>query len=111
MNLYKLKNFTRGWFVGAFSPTIIETQDVEVAIQTFGAGAEEAEHCHKIATELTVILSGRVEISGVEYVTGDIIEIMPGEFSKFKALEKTTTVVVKYPGAINDKYLRDSRHD
>ncbi|NVK00402.1 MAG: cupin domain-containing protein [Oceanospirillaceae bacterium] len=111
MKKYRLDDFTRGWFVGDFSPTIIRTQDVEVAVQKFEAGTEEAEHVHKVATELTLILSGRVEISGVEYQAGEIVEIPPGEYARFKAIEASTTVVVKYPGAKNDKYLKGHQCD
>lgn len=107
MKKFRIEDFTRGWFVGDFYPTIIKTQDVEVAIQNYEAGHKEDEHTHKIATELTCIVSGRVRISGKEYVSGDIIKISPGEFSKFHALEDTTTVVVKHPGAKNDKYLKE----
>ena len=107
MKKYRLNDFTRGWFIGDFSPSILKTQDVEVAVQRFEAGEEEPEHVHKIATEITLILSGQVSISGKIYKNGDIIEISPGEYSKFKALEATTTVVVKYPGVKNDKYLKD----
>lgn len=111
MNTYRLENFTRGWFVGDFSPSIIQTQDVEVAVQHYPAGAVELEHVHKIATEVTLILAGRVDISGIQLQAGDIIEIEPGEYARFKAIEATTTVVVKYPGAKNDKYLRKDEID
>ena len=85
--------------------------DVEVAVQYFESGAEETEHVHKIATELTIILSGRVDISVTEYEAGDIVEISPGEYAHFKAIEPTQTVVVKYPGAKNDKYLKEDDCD
>ena len=111
MNKYRLEHFTRGWFVGDFEPTIIKTQDVEVAVQSFGPGVSEAEHVHKIATELTLILAGRALINGQEFKAGDIVEILPGEYAKFEALELTTTVVVKFPGAKNDKYLKGSTYD
>jgi len=107
MKKYHVDNFIRGWFVGGFEPSIIKTEDVEVAIQHFKKGDSETEHCHKIATEITAIIVGRVKISGVEYNAGDIIEIKPGEYAVFEALEDTTTVVVKYPGAPNDKYIKD----
>jgi quercetin dioxygenase-like cupin family protein len=111
MKHYRLENFKRGWFVGDFSPTIIKTQDVEVAVQRFKSGDQEAEHRHNVATELTLILTGRVELGGVEYSDGDIVEIFPGEYASFKALEDTVTVVVKYPGAPNDKYLKEDVSD
>ncbi|MDA9000670.1 cupin domain-containing protein [Gammaproteobacteria bacterium] len=109
MNKFHISEFVRGWFVGGFDPSIIKTEDVEVAIQYFKKGDRELEHCHKIATEITVIVTGKVMISGNEYITGDLVEIEPGEYASFEALEDTTTVVVKYPGALNDKYIKESQ--
>lgn len=106
MENYKIDKFTRGWFVGDFEPSIIKTSDVEVAIQYFNAGDKELEHCHRIATEITAIIHGKVKISGKEYKSGEIIKIEPGEYALFEALEDTTTIVVKYPGAKNDKYIK-----
>lgn len=96
----------KGWFVGHFQPTIIDTKEVEVAVKYYAKGDYEASHHHKIATEVTVIISGRVEMNGEEYGAGDIIVIEPGESTDFKALTyNVVTCVVKYPGASNDKYV------
>ena len=105
MKIEKLENFTRGWFVGGFEPTLYKTTDVEVAIQKFNKGDKESSHCHKIATELTVIVSGRAIMKGTLLNSGDIVKIEPGEYTDFEALEDTVTAVVKVPGALDDKYL------
>lgn len=94
----------KGWFVGDFKPTLIKTQQVEVAVKQYCKGDLEGRHHHKIATEITVIVSGRVRMNGVEYVKGDIIVIEPNESTDFEALEDAVTTVVKYPGATDDKY-------
>ena len=65
----------------------------------------EQRHYHKIATEITAIVSGRVKMNGVVYESGDIITLSPGEESDFLALEDSVNVVVKIPGANDDKYL------
>lgn len=44
-------------------------------------------------------------MNGTEYASGDIIVMEPGEATDFECLEDgTTNVVIKYPGANNDKY-------
>jgi len=96
---------TGGWFVGNFLPTVYQTNDVEVAIKHYKAGDSEASHHHKIATELTVVISGKIEMNRKLYVTGDIVLIEPGESSQFKAVTDSVNVVVKLPGANNDKYI------
>lgn len=101
----RLDAMTRGWFVGAFHPTALHSDACEVAVQHFKAGDREAEHFHKLATEVTLILSGRARMAGRECEAGDIIVLEPGEVSGFEALTDCVNVVVKVPGALGDKYL------
>ena len=106
MKTAKLTDMTKGWFVGNFEPTLLKTNDVEVAVKTYCKGEREARHFHKIATEITVIVHGKVRMNGVEYSQGDIIIIEPNDATDFEALEEgTQNVVVKLPGANGDKYL------
>lgn len=105
MKTARLDAMTKGWFIGNFAPTLYATNDVEVAVKHYKAGDAEGAHFHKIATEFTVIISGRVEMNGVEYGEGDIIVMEPGDITDFKALEDAVNVVVKLPGANNDKYV------
>lgn len=107
MEISNLDGFIRGWFVGGFEPTLYKTTDVEVAVQHFKAGEKEASHCHKIATEITVIVSGRALMNGHEITSGQVVKISPGEYTDFEAVEDTVTTVVKLPGALNDKYIKE----
>lgn len=47
MEIYKLDDMVRGWFVGGFTPSIYNTTDVEVAVQHFKAGDKEKDICIK----------------------------------------------------------------
>jgi quercetin dioxygenase-like cupin family protein len=111
MKVAKLEDMFKGWFIGNFDPTLIKTNDVEVAVKIYKKGDFEVRHHHKIATEITVIISGRVKMNDVEYSKGDIIVIEPNEATDFEALEDTVNAVVKFPGASNDKYLNESNND
>lgn len=105
MKLNNIKNFVRGWIIGSFKPTLLNTEEFEVGIKKYKAGDFEKKHHHKIAVEYTVIVSGKVKFNGVEYGPDSIIIIEPGESTDFLALEDTVNVVIKYPGATNDKYI------
>lgn len=108
MRVARIENMTKGWFIGNFEPSLLKTNDVEVALKKYNKGDYEKRHYHKIATEFTVIASGRVRMNGIEYFEGDIIIIEPNETADFEALEDNTmNLVVKIPGANNDKYLID----
>ena len=102
---HQLEKFIEGWFVGRFDPTLISTDAVEVAIKHYRAGDHEEEHHHKVATELTAVVSGRVQMSGEEFGPGEIVRIKPGRSTDFKALTDATTVVVKMPCVAGDKYM------
>ena len=105
MKVSKINEMTKGWFVGNFSPSLYKTNDVEVAVKSYDAGDYEPAHYHKIATEITVVISGSVKMNGITYNVGDVITIEPGESTDFMALTDCQNVVVKIPGANNDKYL------
>lgn len=108
MKTAKLQDMVKGWFIGDFDPSLCKTNDVEVAVKEYKAGDYEKRHYHKIATEYTVIIKGRVRMNGVEYAAGDIIVMEPNESTDFECLEDdTVNVVVKLPGASNDKYIGD----
>jgi mannose-6-phosphate isomerase-like protein (cupin superfamily) len=101
---HDLEDFTKGWFVGNFNPTILASDTVEVAIKYYKAGDHETSHHHKVATELTAIVIGRVQMSGEEIGPGEIIKINPGQSTDFIALTDAVTVVVKMPCVAGDKY-------
>lgn len=112
MKTAKLEDMVKGWFVGNFEPTLYSTNDVEVAVKEYSKGDHEKKHYHKIATEITIITQGRVKMNGIEYRKGDIIVMEPNEATDFECLEEDTqNVVVKIPGANNDKYLGEAQND
>ena len=94
-----------GWFVGNFSPTALKTRDCEVAIKYYSVGEREDAHYHRVATEVTAIVTGRVRMMGREWAEGDIIVLDPSEATSFEALTDATTVVVKLPSVGGDKFL------
>lgn len=96
-----------GWFVGGFAPSALPTTQCEVAVKSYKAGDYEKKHYHKVATEVTLVLEGRVRMMGKEWGAGDIIVLAPGEATDFEALTDARNVVVKVPGALNDKYACD----
>ncbi len=106
MNI-NLENMFKGWFIGNFEPTIFPTKDFEVAVKEYKKGDYEDKHFHKLATEVTVIVTGKVRMNQIEYSKGDIIVIRPLISTDFLVLEDSITTVVKFPSVKNDKFLGD----
>lgn len=104
MEIFHLDNMVKGWFVGDFVPAALRTGAAEIAVKRYKAGDQESAHFHKVATEITLILEGTVEMCGRRLNNGDIIKLLPGEVTSFAAITDAITVVVKHPSALDDKY-------
>jgi len=106
MDTFKLEDFTKGWLVGDFEPSLIRSKDIEVAVKVYKKHDSEQRHHHKIATEITIIASGKVMMNDACYGPGSIIRINPGEDTDFQVLtDEVVTMVIKTPSVTDDKYL------
>ena len=105
MRIFRLHEMVKGWFVGNFQPSVIQTDDFEAAVKEYRAGDIEKKHYHKIAQEVTVVVDGQVSMGGKKFQKGDIIHLAPGETVDFKAITDATTVVIKTPSVTGDKYF------
>ena len=105
MKVANLESMKRGWFVGNFEPSLYKTNDCEVAVKSYQAGDYEEKHYHKVATEITVIVKGTVRMFDREFAEGDIVVVEPGDATDFTAITDAMNVVVKMPGANDDKYI------
>ncbi len=104
MKVVSLGDMVKGWFIGPFQPTLMHSDHFECAVKRYSAGDRERSHVHRVATEFTVIVEGRVKMNGVELGKDTIVEVQPGEAADFEALVDTVTFVVKVPAVPGDKY-------
>ena len=105
MKKFRFEDMKRGWIVGDFDPTAFKTKNFEVGIGHHKKGEIWDRHYHKLATEITLILEGKIKINEEIFVKGDIIIIEPNEIVEPLFLEETNYVVVKTISDINDKYI------
>ena len=105
MVIYKLSEFTKGWIVGNFSPSVFISKEFEVAVKKYNSGDYEEKHFHKKALEITIICSGKVRMNNQEFSEGDVIVIKPNEVTDFFVIEEAITTVIKTPSLTNDKFL------
>lgn len=109
MRKYSVSTFTKGWFIGDFSPSLVKTAQFETALKIYRRGDREAAHRHVIAREFTVVGSGRFRMNQTLLEAGDIVELTPGEVSDFECIEGGVTFVVKIPSAPHDKEIMEER--
>lgn len=100
-----LKDFTRGWLVGDFEPSILRTGLLDLAVATYTKGDNNPVHYHKRCTEYNIIISGKHVIGDKEYSEGDICVVEPNEATGHECLETGTVIVIKIPSGKGDKYL------
>ena len=104
MKVLRLEQFTKGWVVGDFEPSIIRTKDFEVSVRNYEAGDTETEHIHKVATEITIITSGIFQMNGQRLIAGDVVVLEPGQSARFACVESGSNTIIKTPSVIGDKY-------
>ena len=105
MEKARLKDFPGGWIVGHFSPSVLRSDDVEVAIKFYKAGETEPEHFQETATEITVVLKGRCMLNGELLAAGDLLSVPPAISGSFEALTDVQIVAIKSPSLAGDKIL------
>jgi hypothetical protein len=104
MQRYKLSDCgARGWFIGNFDGAVHRTKDFEVTYQKNQRG-QTASHIHKLAYEITLVISGRQICNGQMFVAGDICILEPGDISQIEYLEETEVVTIKTPSIPDDKH-------
>ena len=90
--------------MGDFNPSLIKSRDAEVAIKRYKKGDYEAPHTHRLADEITIVISGMARINNVNLCEDSIAFIKAGESAEFFALTDVVTCVIKSPSVQGDKY-------
>jgi quercetin dioxygenase-like cupin family protein len=104
MNVSKISDYVRGWFIGNFEPSVLKTSDFEVGVLTHKKGEYWAPHYHKESIEYNVLISGKMVIHEKELNSGDVFVFQKGEVANPIFLEDCTLVVVKVPSIPSDKF-------
>lgn len=104
LKIKNIKEFVNGWFIGNFSPTLLKTENFEVAHHFYPKGFKGTKHTHKIGTEYNYIISGNLIVSGKMLDAGDIFVYEPNDVSDVVFLENTNLIIVKTPSIPGDKY-------
>jgi hypothetical protein len=107
MRFAKLSDFKGGWVIGDFEPTMLKTDQFEVAVLHHTAGKQIEKHYQVIATEYNVMISGKMNVNGTIVTSGDVFTYEPMEITEVEVLEDTVVICVKTPSIPNDKVVID----
>ena len=104
MKRYKLSDCgARGWFIGDFEGAVWRNKDFEVTYQK-NPRSQTASHIHKLAHEITLVISGSQICNGQLFGPGEICMLEPGDISQIEYLEETEVVTIKVPSVPSDKH-------
>jgi hypothetical protein len=101
---HNLKNFTRGWFIGNFLPSVLRTPNFEVGVLSHSKGELWPAHYQRLATEYNLLLSGSLSINGELILVGEIFIVEPKEVAKPIFHEDCKVLCIKVPSIPHDKY-------
>jgi len=104
MNITKITDYVRGWFIGDFEPTILRTKDFEVGLIRHKKGELWTSHYHKDSVEYNVLVTGKMIVQEQELSDGDVFIFQKGEIADPVFLEDCTVVCVKVPSIPSDKF-------
>lgn len=104
MKVSSINEFINGWFIGNFEPSVLKSEEFEVAHHKYAKGFRGTPHTHKIATEYNYIVKGKLIASGVELSDGEMFVYSPDEISEVTFLEDTDLIIIKTPSVPGDKY-------
>ncbi len=105
MKISKIAKMKGGWFIGDFEPTAFHSKDFEVSYKVHKKGEKWDTHTHKIATEINLLIEGRMENCGVPIKSGDIFIVYPNEKMEPIFHEDCKIICVKTPSVKGDKHI------
>lgn len=108
MEIFDFGQMKGGWFVGDFNPTAYPAS-FEVCYKQHKAGEKWDTHYHKRATEINLLVSGKMSINGTIINAGQIFVIYPYYVSAPIFLEDCTLVIVKTVSDETDKYIVEGK--
>lgn len=104
IKIHNISDFTGGWFIGQFDPSILKTDQFEVCLKEHKKDEKWPVHFHKIATEYNLLVKGKMLINNKEINPGEIFVLGPYQIADPVFLEDCQVIIVKVPSVPGDKF-------
>jgi dTDP-glucose pyrophosphorylase len=100
-----INNYTRGWLIGDFQPSIQRTNDFEIGLLQHAKNEKWGFHYHKKSIEINVLAKGSMIVNGKRINVNDIFIFNQNIISCPLFLEDCEIICIKLPSSPNDKYI------
>lgn len=105
MKVYNFKKMIGGWYIGNFSPSVFKTKKFEVSFKIHKKNEKWDYHYHKKATEINLIIDGKMKIQGKILKKNQIFVLKKKEIANPIFLKETKIICIKVPSVKNDKFV------
>lgn len=106
VEVFKLNNFTNGWIIGDFEPSILKNSGVELAVMNKKKGKGTHDyHYHEHCIEINVLIKGKMRCNNKIIEENDIFIFNKNVPSIYEYLEDCTFVVFKTEPSNTDKII------
>lgn len=103
--IWNVYEFTRGWFLGNFSPSILDTSDFEIGILSHTKGETWPFHYHQEADEYNVLLQGKMLLNNHLLESNTQFVLYKNEIACPFFLEDCRVLCIKSPSRPKDKHI------
>jgi quercetin dioxygenase-like cupin family protein len=90
----RIENFSEGWIIGDFSPSILRTRNFEVGLLLCKKGKEWPSRFHTESSKYILLIEGLMVINDQLIHPGDLFVLSPHEPTRPEFLENSRILVV-----------------
>lgn len=100
---WNITDFIRGWIIGNFIPSIIETDAFELGILKHKKDEKWPFHYHSYMTEINLLLDGEMILNNKKIIKNELFIIDKNQIACPFFLTDVTVLCIKTPSVKNDK--------
>ena len=99
-------NEYKGWYAGNFYPNLVKSKDIEFGFKRIAKCTEPDYHYHKIKTEFTILIEGKIICKNNNTVVSPIscIKLDPYEKNDQYFSEESLILIINTPSITGDKH-------
>jgi dTDP-glucose pyrophosphorylase len=105
IQIYKLEDMFRGWFLGNFEPSVFKHAGVEIGYLFHKKGEKWPTHYHSNIVEVNLLIEGKMIINDIEINKNQIFVIDKKVLACPIFLEDCRIICVKLPSMVGDKII------
>lgn len=105
IDIYKLEDMFRGWFVGNFEPSVFKHAGVEIGYLCHKKGEKWQTHYHNNLVEVNLLVEGKMILNDIELNKNQIFVIDKKVLACPIFLEDCYIMCIKIPSMVGDKIV------